>query len=259
MKKILALGLYGALIGAILGIAILSATYLLSDSIEYQEETIVTTEDSKSVSYDDRNSSESKIVIAFLKLGEVGEATKFFNSIDEPNKKWGVLYFLVRDASYIYRVSEGQINEKNITSFLEFILKLMPTDDNEKRLDLLISIGNQYLEIQRKEEAKALFNNAAELLSKIKTDNEASESHNLKYSAQKNKINKANSYAAAHQSASMPISLGKIVLVPIFFGALGFIFSVILKPALEAFGRTIIAPAIAKIIRSDGMMKEVMK
>jgi len=284
MKKIIKTGLLGAIIGAIIGTATMLGIVLLSDSNRFAKKIdeyelwtrldpyhieATSNKGIKSLYSDD--TPEGNIILRQIMISDYEGAENTFNMIEQLDEKWLLLFDIIKN-DRLRHLFDSTANEKSeALTLIDFFLKIIPSHDWPNKLDFLTKLGDLCINFRLIDKAKQLLREASKEL------NAPKQALNLaKNNIKNSQVKKEQPYKHAVQiQKSMPLEkfqeasnteritdtfeLGKFVLFPIIFSAVGFLISILLKPGLEVLGKTVIAPAIAEILGSKNMLNELKK
>lgn len=190
------------------------------------------------------------IIFGQIQADHRDTAKKTFDLIENVDTRWDVLFLLEQKIRGLIEKGDDLAKET-----IDFIHSNIPSPDDEIKRDLMIILGQSYHLLGNKEKAMLAFKEAANLYF-IVEKNKKSDLDKATPDSDKFK-SVVSEYVSRGEKKIF--QTGKIILFPVVFGSFGFILSIILRPALEAFGRAVLAPSIAKILRSEEMMAELEK
>lgn len=192
------------------------------------------------------------IIYGQIQVGHREAAQKTFDLIGDVDSRIDVLFLLVQK---VRSLGTGEREEELAKKTIDFVHANIPSKEDENKRDLMFIVGLRYSRLGDGEKALQSFNQAARLYTIVEQKEKAEQEKDGPDSNKKDMLVSA-SYDRAEDKK---FYTGKTILFPLLFGSLGFIFSIILRPALEAFGKAILAPSIAKILKSEEMLTELEK
>lgn len=269
MKPLLYTGAFGSLVGAILGLAVWLGIQLFSTTEDRNfavqfyrgEESLKAV---GSLSPGGRDDAVAELVVAALRGGDpryeavavgaivygqflardLDAARSTFGLLSKPDERWDALFYLERQF-------RGRGDAREAAMFLR---SLMPADDARRSRLLMTLLGTQYLKANAAGDARLAFREAARFHTLAGDDPKLSANAKTGEDASKRRLLSEN-----QESLHQGFTLGRLAILSIFLAVLGFILSIVLKPALEAFGRAVLAPAIASRLRSEEMLRELKR